>query len=95
MLDDNNSSPDLNIYVESETIEDGPLYEAVSKPFKLDKLQSAEMAVIDKESGLPRVGVSKIAVSPDSSYIATVCESLPSYVWIWDVAKMQLNSLIC
>lgn len=58
VLDDNNSSPDLNIYVESETVEDGPLYEAVSKPFKLDKLQTAEMAVIDKETGLPRVGVS-------------------------------------
>jgi hypothetical protein len=37
-LDDNNSSPEVNIYVESETKEDGPLYEAVSKPFKLQKL---------------------------------------------------------
>lgn len=32
-LDDSNSSQDLNIYLESETVEDGPLYEAVSKPF--------------------------------------------------------------
>ena len=37
-LDDNNSSPDVNIYVESETKEDGPLYEAVSKPFKIPKI---------------------------------------------------------
>lgn len=34
-LNDNNSNADLNIYVESETKEDGPLYEAVSKPFVL------------------------------------------------------------
>ena len=34
-LTDLNSQPDLNIYVESETKSDGPLYEAVSKPFKL------------------------------------------------------------
>jgi hypothetical protein len=32
-LDDSNSSADLNIYVENETIDDGPLYEAVSKPY--------------------------------------------------------------
>lgn len=37
-LDDNNSSADVNIYVEAETKEDGPLYEAVSKPFKLESL---------------------------------------------------------
>ena len=34
-LNENNSHADLNIYVESETKEDGPLYEAVSKPFTL------------------------------------------------------------
>ena len=34
-LDDGNSSVDLNIYVENETIDDGPLYEAVSKPYKI------------------------------------------------------------
>jgi len=34
-LTEHNSSADLNIYVESETSEDGPLYEAVSMPFAL------------------------------------------------------------
>ena len=43
-LTDNNSSPDLNIYMENETPEDGPLYEAVSKPFKLDKLTKDQMS---------------------------------------------------
>jgi hypothetical protein len=40
-LDDDNSSADVNIYVESETQEDGPLYEAVAKPFKIDRLSKA------------------------------------------------------
>lgn len=37
-LDDSNSSVDVNIYVENETFDDGPLYEAVSKPFQIEKL---------------------------------------------------------
>ena len=37
-LTEANSTPDLNIYIENETTEDGPLYEAVGKPFKLEKL---------------------------------------------------------
>ena len=37
-LDDSNSSVDVNIYVENETVDDGPLYEAVSKPFQIEKL---------------------------------------------------------
>jgi hypothetical protein len=32
-----NSQPDLNIYVETDQ-DDGPVYEAVSKPFKILKL---------------------------------------------------------
>ena len=45
-LTDANSSPHLNIYIENETPEDGPLYEAVSKPFKLEKLTKEQMAAI-------------------------------------------------
>ena len=33
-----NTSPEVNIYIESETNEDGPLYEAVSRPFKVERL---------------------------------------------------------
>ena len=59
-INDNNSSTELNIYVESETPEEGPLYEAVGKPFKLERLTSPEMQQISQD-GLPRVGISKIA----------------------------------
>ena len=91
-LDDSNSNADLNIYVESETAEDGPLYEAVSKPFKLDKLSNEDMGKI--REGLPRVGISKMIPSYDSNYVATVCESVPNCVWIWDLQKLTLSSLI-
>lgn len=37
-LTDDNSSAEVNIYVESETPEEGPMYEAVSKPYKLERL---------------------------------------------------------
>ena len=43
-LNDNNSSSDLNIFVESETKDDGPLYEAVSKPFRIDRLTNPEIS---------------------------------------------------
>jgi hypothetical protein len=45
-INDNNSSTELNIYVESETPDEGPLYEAVGKPFKLERLTSPEMQQI-------------------------------------------------
>lgn len=93
-LDDNNSSADVNIYVEAETKEDGPLYEAVSKPFKLERLTQNQIAQVQSSTGLPRVGISKIAISPDSCFAATVNEQHPKIVWIWDLIKMQLNSLI-
>lgn len=44
--------------------------------------------------GLPRVGISKIAISMDSNYVATVCESCPKYVWIWDLSNICLNSIL-
>jgi len=37
-LNDENTSSEVNIYIESETPEDGPLYEAVAKPFKIERL---------------------------------------------------------
>jgi WD40 repeat protein len=93
-LTDENSSTDVNIYVESETPEEGPLYEAVAKPYKLDRLSQAQISPIQKETDLPKVGVSKISMSFDSVYLATVNEQCPTYVWIWDMVKCQLNSLI-
>lgn len=40
-LNEENTSAEVNIYIESETLEDGPLYEAVGMPFKIEKLTHA------------------------------------------------------
>lgn len=93
-LTEANSSTDLNIYIENETVEDGPLYEAVGKPFKLEKLTKEQMAQIQPDTNLPRVGVSKFVISPDSNYVAAMCETTPKCVWIWDLNKLCLNSLL-
>mmetsp|Transcript_13438 Transcript_13438/g.22875 ORF Transcript_13438/g.22875 Transcript_13438/m.22875 type:complete len:424 (-) Transcript_13438:21-1292(-) len=93
-LNDLNSQADLNIYVESDNPEDGPLYEAVSKPFKLQKLTQAQSSQIGKDGELPRVGVSQVSVSFDSQFAASVNENCPCYVWIWDLERLNLNSLI-
>jgi WD40 repeat protein len=93
-LTESNTSPDVNIYVESETPEDGPLYEAVSRPFKIDRLSPTVISQIQKDTDLPRVGVSKVAISHDSLYLASVNEQCPTLVWIWDLVKCQLNSVI-
>jgi len=53
-----NTCPEVNIYIESETNEDGPLYEAVSRPFKVERLSHNMVSQIQKETDLPRVGVS-------------------------------------
>lgn len=92
-LNDNNSNPELNIYVESETTDEGPLYEAVGKPFQISRLTAPEMRQIQAD-GLPRVGISKMAISHDSNFVATVCEQCPKFVWIWDLNTISLNSLL-
>jgi WD40 repeat protein len=38
--------------------------------------------------------VSKIKISPDSNFAASINEQTPTLVWVWDLVKMQLNSLI-
>ena len=93
-LTDENSPAELNIYVEAETEEDGPLYEALSKPFKVERLSHANVRQIQKDSDLPRVGVSQMAVSSDSLFLATVNEQCPNLVWLWDLSKCSLASLI-
>jgi WD40 repeat protein len=52
------------------------------------------MSQIQPETNLPRVGVSKIVISPDSNFAASISENTPKCVWIWDLNKLCLNSLL-
>jgi WD40 repeat protein len=42
----------------------------------------------------PKLGVSSIAWSPNSSLLATVNENMPHAVWIWDVLSASLAAVL-
>jgi WD40 repeat protein len=43
---------------------------------------------------LPKVGISLIAISQDAKMVATKNESQPNIVWVWDITKLSLNSIL-
>ena len=51
-----------------------------------------DLLKIRKET--PRLGVSAIAWSSDSNYIATKNDTMPHNIWIWKTSTMQLHSVI-
>ncbi|XP_059759776.1 WD repeat-containing protein WRAP73 isoform X2 [Balaenoptera ricei] len=38
----------------------------------------------------PRIGIGALAFSPDSCFLATRSDSVPTAVWIWDIQKLRL-----
>jgi WD40 repeat protein len=46
------------------------------------------------KNGLPKLGVSLIAISSDSLFCATKNENSPNYVWIWDLTLFTLNTIL-
>ncbi len=57
-------------------------------------ITQAEISVIQKDTELPRIGISQIKLSFDNNFVATISETSPTCVWIWDIVKGILNSLI-
>ncbi len=47
-----------------------------------------------KLDALPRVGISIIAISRDNRYAATKNEICPNLVWIWDLQRVCLNTVM-
>ena len=88
-----NSSDILNIYQECDSSE-GVYYKALGRPFRIPRilLQDQEAGVGLKKDA--KRGISKIAVSYDSRFCATKCETTPNCVWVWDLVEMSLNSLL-
>ena len=48
----------------------------------------------DPEKPNPKMGVGTAMFSPDSRYLATVNDNMPSAVWIWDIQKLKLSVLL-
>ncbi|CDW84361.1 wd repeat-containing protein wrap73 [Stylonychia lemnae] len=90
-LTEDNTPADLNIYAETESRE-GAIYEVLSRPFKLPILQNHQ--INSKNDALPRVGISLIAISRDNKFLATKNEICPNVVWIWDLNRVCLNTVM-
>ena len=74
---------------------DGSVYEVAKKPFKLPTLQVNQISTKNTfHSDLPKVGISLVAISHDSRFVATKNELYPTLVWIWDLVRLQLNSIL-
>jgi len=62
------------------------VYDIAKKPFKLPSLS---VQSISKTGGdLPKIGISLLAMSADSRFIATKNESQPNVVWVWDLTRL-------
>lgn len=63
-------------------------YETVQPPVTIPSTKP------DPEKPNPKLGVGAVAFSPDSRFIATRNENMPSVVWIWDVANLRLRVVL-
>ena len=89
-ITDENTPKDLNIYAEVES-RDGTVYEVLKKPFKMPLLLAHQLM---SRGEVPRVGISLLAISNDSRFVATKNEINPNVVWIWDIQRLCLNTLM-
>ncbi|KAF3860263.1 hypothetical protein F7725_000518 [Dissostichus mawsoni] len=48
----------------------------------------------DPDRANPKIGVSTLAFSSDSRYLATKNDNMASVVWVWDVQKMSLVAVL-
>ncbi|XP_037002845.2 WD repeat-containing protein WRAP73 isoform X2 [Artibeus jamaicensis] len=59
-------------------------YEIAEVPVSLQTLKPAA------DRANPKIGISALAFSPDSCFLATRNDNVPNAVWIWDVRKLRL-----
>ncbi|KAG8002780.1 WD repeat-containing protein WRAP73 [Nibea albiflora] len=48
----------------------------------------------DPDRANPKIGVSTLAFSSDSRYLATKNDNMSSVVWVWDMQKMSLEAVL-
>ena len=80
--------------METESRE-GSVYEVAKKPFKVPNLQVNQISSKNTfNSDLPKVGISLVAISHDARFVAAKNELYPTIVWIWDLVRLSLNSVL-
>jgi WD40 repeat protein len=83
--------PELHIYREEEYREGEVMssrYEMQSLPVKIQSLK------VPADKPNPPVGVSIVAWSFDSRYLATRNDNMPNALWIWDMETLALHILL-
>nr|XP_012316411.1 WD repeat-containing protein WRAP73 isoform X2 [Aotus nancymaae] len=63
-------------------------YEIASVPVSLQTLKP----VTDRAN--PKIGIGMLAFSPDSYFLATRNDNVPSAVWVWDIQKLRLFAVL-
>lgn len=63
-------------------------YEICSLPIQIPVVKP------DPDRANPKIGVSTLAFSPDSRYLATKNDNMASVVWVWDMQKMSLEAVL-
>ncbi|CAL8252237.1 unnamed protein product [Arctogadus glacialis] len=63
-------------------------YEISQPPFQIPVVKP------DLDRANPKVGVSSLAFSADSRYLATKNDNMASVVWVWDMQKMSLEAVL-
>lgn len=84
-LNDRNTGELLNIYRECDNKQEGIFYEALSRPYEVQNKNTQNSAAR---------GITLIAISPDSKFLASKSTTSPNCVWIWDLNEYNLNSIL-
>lgn len=71
----------------------GPLsspsqYEIQQAPFLVPSVRA------DPEKANPKIGIGKMIFSSNNRYLATRNDNMPNVVWIWDISKLCLSTVL-
>eukprot|EP00039_Didymoeca_costata_P001462 m.52728 g.52728 ORF g.52728 m.52728 type:complete len:447 (+) comp10813_c0_seq2:160-1500(+) len=103
-LSSSNRTGSCFFYKESETrdrrqkgedyIHEGGMHVTACKYEILSEIPTIESIRSDPESASPRLGVGVVRFSPDSKFLATRNDNMPTAVWIWDMTKLKLCNVL-
>lgn len=84
------------IYQEGEVAPNGAAaYIAKQRPLQLPGSKNVTPVTQKlRDLELPKIGVSLLACSSDCSFLAAKNENFPNCVWIWDLARLQLCTIL-
>ncbi|XP_061639379.1 WD repeat-containing protein WRAP73 isoform X2 [Phyllopteryx taeniolatus] len=77
-----------NIRMGSTLLSSQSKYEIHPTPFQMPVVRP------DPDRANPKIGVSTLAFSSDSRYLATKNDNMASVIWVWDVQKMSLEAVL-